>query len=121
MTTLAPCPTEDSTNCFWDAPNVGNGLGTGFVDINGVLFPLVNEPEWNVSVTAVHYNCDDFTLNECQPYADYANNTIAEVAQPTPAPTPPAQELAATGFDPALLSLAVVLIASGIALKGLFR
>lgn len=25
--TLPPCPTEDSTGCYWDADTMGNGLG----------------------------------------------------------------------------------------------
>jgi len=28
---LAPCPTEDSTGCYWDAAAQGNGVGTSFV------------------------------------------------------------------------------------------
>lgn len=27
---LEPCPTEDSTNCYWDATTQGNGAGTSF-------------------------------------------------------------------------------------------
>lgn len=35
--TMPECPTEDSgTNCIWNAPNSGNGLGRSFVtDDNG--------------------------------------------------------------------------------------
>lgn len=33
-----PCATEDSHNCFWDAANVGNGLGENYTDINGVYY-----------------------------------------------------------------------------------
>lgn len=28
---LPPCATEDSTNCYWDASQQGNGLGTDSV------------------------------------------------------------------------------------------
>lgn len=28
---LPPCPTEDSTGCYWDAATQGNGVGTSFV------------------------------------------------------------------------------------------
>lgn len=28
---LAPCPTEDSVNCYWDASTMGNGRGTDFI------------------------------------------------------------------------------------------
>lgn len=28
---LPPCPTEDSTHCYWDASEQGNGLGEDFV------------------------------------------------------------------------------------------
>lgn len=37
-TPLPPCPTEDSTNCIWDATTSGNGGGTSFVDINGTTY-----------------------------------------------------------------------------------
>ncbi|AXC37862.1 hypothetical protein SEA_JACKO_2 [Microbacterium phage Jacko] len=30
-TTLPPCPTEDSSHCYWDASNNGNGLGSDVV------------------------------------------------------------------------------------------
>lgn len=29
--TLPPCPTEDSTACYWDADTQGNGLGADVV------------------------------------------------------------------------------------------
>lgn len=28
---LPPCETEDSTECFWDAQTMGNGVGQSFV------------------------------------------------------------------------------------------
>jgi hypothetical protein len=28
-----PCATEDSTNCYWDASQRGNGTGTSFVTV----------------------------------------------------------------------------------------
>lgn len=28
---LPPCPTEDSTHCYWDASESGNGLGSDLV------------------------------------------------------------------------------------------
>ncbi len=36
--TLIPCPTEDSDNCYWDAETMGNGQGTSYVSIDGVLY-----------------------------------------------------------------------------------
>lgn len=35
--TLQACPTEDSTDCYWDASR-GNGTGRSFVDIGGAVF-----------------------------------------------------------------------------------
>lgn len=35
---LPACATEDSTNCVWDAERSGNGQGTSFVDLNGVVY-----------------------------------------------------------------------------------
>jgi hypothetical protein len=29
-----PCPTEDSTNCYWDAQTQGNGRGTSSLRID---------------------------------------------------------------------------------------
>lgn len=37
---LAPCPTEDSTNCYWDASIQGNGTGQSFANIDGVQYAL---------------------------------------------------------------------------------
>lgn len=36
--TLVPCSEEDSHDCYWDASTMGNGTGTSFVDIDGVLY-----------------------------------------------------------------------------------
>lgn len=33
---LEPCPTEDATNCYWDAQAQGNGQGRDFWDIYGI-------------------------------------------------------------------------------------
>lgn len=32
---LPPCPTEDSDDCYWDAPSMGNGSGRSFVTVDG--------------------------------------------------------------------------------------
>lgn len=34
---LAPCATEDSDNCWWDAARDGNGTGRSFVVIDGEI------------------------------------------------------------------------------------
>jgi hypothetical protein len=34
---LIPCATEDSDNCWWDAQNMGNGTGTSFEVRDGVV------------------------------------------------------------------------------------
>jgi hypothetical protein len=31
---LPPCAEEDSSNCRWDADNMGNGTGTSFVALH---------------------------------------------------------------------------------------
>lgn len=33
-----PCPTEDSTDCVWNADVQGNGEGRSFVDIGGTAY-----------------------------------------------------------------------------------
>lgn len=43
ITYLDPCPTEDSTNCYWDAQTAGNGHGQSFIDIAGTTH-LLNQP-----------------------------------------------------------------------------
>jgi hypothetical protein len=32
---MPPCEYEDSTNCYWNAKERGNGFGHSFVSING--------------------------------------------------------------------------------------
>ena len=32
---LGPCEWEDSDNCFWDARNMGNGIGESFYMLDG--------------------------------------------------------------------------------------
>lgn len=32
---IHPCPTEDSTDCYWFADVQGNGRGSSFIDIDG--------------------------------------------------------------------------------------
>ena len=36
--TLVPCPEEDSDNCYWDAAQRGNGVGTSFITLDGVTY-----------------------------------------------------------------------------------
>lgn len=39
-----PCETEDSNNCYWDALEMGNGVGRSFLNMNGKLYtfqPLI--------------------------------------------------------------------------------
>lgn len=36
---LVPCPVEDAViDCYWDAATMGNGQGTSFVVIDGVVY-----------------------------------------------------------------------------------
>jgi hypothetical protein len=35
---MPACPTEDSTNCVWDASSHGDGNARSFVDIEGVAY-----------------------------------------------------------------------------------
>lgn len=36
--TLTICEQEDSRNCYWDAKRMGNGLGTSFINIEGIIY-----------------------------------------------------------------------------------
>lgn len=40
MDLLNECPTEDSTNCVWDATAQGNGTGQSFIDLDGTAYTL---------------------------------------------------------------------------------
>jgi len=35
---IPPCASEDDANCFWDAAQRGNGVGTDFVDYEGQAY-----------------------------------------------------------------------------------
>lgn len=37
LAVLPPCQTEDSTWCGWDAKSLGNGQGSSFVDLGGIV------------------------------------------------------------------------------------
>lgn len=39
-----PCPTEDSTDCVWDANTQGNGEGRSFFDIDGTTHYFEETP-----------------------------------------------------------------------------
>lgn len=39
-TPLPACPTEDSTNCYWDAVTNGNSTGQSFANIDGTIHPI---------------------------------------------------------------------------------
>ena len=34
---FTPCATEDSSNCYWNAAERGNGTGASFLDIGGAI------------------------------------------------------------------------------------
>ena len=40
LAVLGPCQLEDSTNCVRIASDSGNGVGSSFVDIEGIAFHL---------------------------------------------------------------------------------
>lgn len=50
---LVECPTEDSTDCVWDATTHGNGHGQSFIDLNGTAYTL--------DVPEGHYIWDAYT------------------------------------------------------------
>lgn len=35
---LPPCPTEDSSNCYFDASTRGDGVGRSFIDWHGTTY-----------------------------------------------------------------------------------
>jgi hypothetical protein len=41
---LPPCHTEDSANCVWDAPHMGNHTGRSFVNVGGHIVYLDGKP-----------------------------------------------------------------------------
>lgn len=34
---FTPCATEDSSDCYWDAAERGNGTGASFLDVGGAI------------------------------------------------------------------------------------
>ena len=44
-TELVACEFEDSTNCFWNAQEQGNGIGDSFIDIEGETFYIETTPK----------------------------------------------------------------------------
>ena len=63
---LPPCPTEDSTDCWWDATVHGNGLGHSFVNYDGswqIIEIPATEHLTGVSVT-VHEDTGGYTPAE---------------------------------------------------------
>lgn len=40
--TLPPCEIEDATNCYWNSAVSGNGIGSSFLDVNGVTYYAAN-------------------------------------------------------------------------------
>lgn len=98
---LEPCEYEDSMNCYWNAQEQGNGVGTSFIDIDGTAY----YPEAMVVPEVPEI----------------------EVPEPLQAPEAPIEistgvagypeELAVTGLEPGVLPLiAIVLVATGIAM-----
>lgn len=37
---LPACESETSTNCYWDASEHGNGLGSSFIDVGGKVYDV---------------------------------------------------------------------------------
>ncbi len=54
ITYLDPCPTEDSTNCYWDAQTAGNSTGQSFIDIAGTTYPLDQPADSYILAAAVN-------------------------------------------------------------------
>lgn len=96
-TELPPCNQEDSTNCWWDATTMGNGLGNSFVSVNDEnVFVTVDSNHFIQSVTL----SDDGTMATVvlgdywtaptpeQPYEPPAITTYARFSAPTSSPSP---------------------------------
>ena len=109
-TTLTPCPTEDSTNCFWDANAQGNGQGQSFFDFNGELTMLGHTTMPIESVTVIG-ECDSDEYVVCTDYSvEYGESTST-------APSPPAADtIALTGstIDPLTIFTGAFLLVAGI-------
>lgn len=66
-TLLPACPTEDSTDCYWDATVQGNGTGSSFASVDGVQIPLT-VPEGTYILDVAAYP-DGTALAAYQEYA----------------------------------------------------
>ncbi|WP_217181589.1 hypothetical protein [Streptomyces sp. AC495_CC817] len=136
MIPLDPCPTEDSTNCFWDATQSGNALGESFFNYDGTHV-LIQVPN-GYYIEAVHVDPEHFfepgyasgpgygvTFQQAAPAATPTptpTETGAATAQPDPTPTNP---LAGTGIDLApfvwVIVAALAVSALGLSLIGWHR
>lgn len=67
-TYLPACTTEDSTNCYWDAAQHGNGAGTSFIDIDGTLH--------TVTVPADSYILSAVAFTDGTPGVAYQENPL---------------------------------------------
>lgn len=129
---LPPCPTEDSTNCFWDATVNGNGMGQSFFEYDGITV-LIEVPD-GYHVESVQVEPDHFfevgyvgpgygvTLRENEPDATptqtpetSAKPTTTATAEPTDTG---AGQLGDAGLNFAPLGL-VVAAALAVSLIGL--
>lgn len=132
MIALAPCPTEDSVDCFWDATVQGNGVGQSFFVFDGITV-LVEVPD-GFFIESVQVDEDHFFEPGYAGGAGYGV-TFAEPDAPpvgvtpvpvptvtaTAAPTSSSVPLPATGLDmtaPVLmLGVAVLVSIVGVVLS----
>ncbi len=129
MNYSTPCVTEDSIDCTWNAPTMGNGQGQSFVNIGGTVHPILGCAV-NEGLPAVDVVDGAITLVYCEPaLGNY--NYVEPVPTGEPVPSTPtetvgvqvnedASTLAVTGADdvsPLALILGVVLVVAGIATK----
>lgn len=113
MTTqIGPCPTEDSINCYWNAPTMGNAAGTSFIDIDGTQ-TIIDGCQPGEGLPAVDIHPETGPWAYCEPALgnDYVPTTNASTYTP-------GESLAATGYEvtPDVAIGAAVLVAVGFAM-----
>lgn len=96
---IGPCATEDSTNCYWNAPTMGNRQGDSFIDIEGTV-TYIEGCQPGEGLPAVDIAADGTPWAYCE--LALGNDTIPEHTTTATVPEPTITELPATGLNLAI-------------------
>lgn len=72
--TFGPCEQEDSINCYWNAPTMGDGYGDSFINVEGNL-TYIEGCALGQGLPAVDQNADGTYWAYCEPALGNATPT----------------------------------------------